>query len=97
MIEDRVTLPLAAVKVAAKMLCQTVCIDPWTGEVLPGGHDPTCLMATLTDAENAAAAVVGVPTGTPSLLSGAIRPVVAILGHAADHWSTSAPHCGQSA
>ena len=70
MTEDRVTLPLAAVKVAAKMLCQTVCIDPWTGEVLPGGHDPTCLMATLTDAENAAAAVYAATSISQDCLKG---------------------------
>ena len=70
MAEDRVTLPLAAVKVAASLLCNVICPDPQTDEVLAGGHDPICLMAILTDAENAAAAVYAATSISQDCLKG---------------------------
>ena len=45
--EDQVTVPLAALRIAADRLCNVICIDPWTGEVLPDGHDVACLQPLL--------------------------------------------------
>ena len=49
MIADRVTLPLAALRIAADRLCNVICIDPWTDEVLAGGHDVACLQPLLVE------------------------------------------------
>ena len=48
---DRVTVPLAALRIAADRLCNVICIDPWTDEVLAGGHDVACLQPLLVEAE----------------------------------------------
>ena len=55
MTDDRVTLPLTKTRAAAEKMCAAVCTDPWTGEVLPGGHDPTCLTLLLAERDLAMA------------------------------------------
>ena len=51
--EDQVTVPLAALRIAADRLCNVICIDPWTDEVLAGGHDVACLQPLLAEAKPA--------------------------------------------
>ena len=55
MTDDRVTLPLTKTRAAAEKMCAAVCTDPWTGEVLPGGHDPACLTLLLAERDLAMA------------------------------------------
>ena len=53
MTEDRVTLPLSAVRAAADRLCDEICTDPPGGPIIPrrvlGEHDRTCLRPLLAE------------------------------------------------
>ena len=56
-VDDRVTLPLSAVRAAAIRMCAGFCDDPWTGDLLPSGHDPACLIPLLVERDAMAAEV----------------------------------------
>ena len=56
-VDDRVTLPLSAVRAAANLLCGVVCGDPWTGRLIHDAHDLRCLQPLLDERDAMAAEV----------------------------------------
>ena len=47
--DDRVTLPLSAVRAAADWLCGYLCDDSWTGKLQSSDHHPDCLNPLLAE------------------------------------------------